>query len=120
MARFMAVLADTGYSQNQNQGIHFQNMLAIACKMMGLEVGTEVRSSEGRCDMQIKCAAFVYIIELKIDKPAEVPIALIIDKGYARPCAIDMRTVYLISASFSSRSRTFESRIIEEWTKPSV
>lgn len=120
MERFRALLADTGYSQNTNQEIHFQNMLAIACKMMGLGVGTEVRSSEGRCDMQIKSAAYVYIIEFKIDKPAEVAIAQIRDKGYARPFAMDSRTVYLIGASFSSRSRTLESWIIEELAKPSV
>ncbi|MDE6336148.1 MAG: AAA family ATPase, partial [Muribaculaceae bacterium] len=54
MERLKSLFADTESSHEPNKEIHFQNMMAMACKMMGLAVRTEIHSSLGRCDMQIE------------------------------------------------------------------
>ena len=114
MTRMQSLFASTSSEPERNKEIHFQNMMAIACKMMGLFVLTEVHSSAGRCDMQILTDHFIYIFEFKIDCSAEEALAQIHDNGYAMPFAADMREKILIGANFLTKSRTLESWIIEK------
>ena len=45
MVRLRSLFSDTNSEPEANKEIHFQNMMAIACKMMGLDVRTEIHSS---------------------------------------------------------------------------
>lgn len=89
-------------------------MMAIAAKMMGLTVRTEIHSAKGRCDMQILTSGFVYIFEFKIDGTPEEALHQIKDKGYAMPFAADARTIFVIGANFSTDTRTLDGWIIEK------
>ena len=113
MVRLQSLFADTNSEPERDKEIHFQNMLAIACKMMGLEVHTEIHSSRGRCDMQIETSAFVYIFEFKVDGSTEEALRQIKERGYAERFGADDRTVYLIGANFSTETRTLTDWIIE-------
>lgn len=114
MLSMQSLFADTNSEQEMNKEIHFQNMMAIACKMMGLAVKTEIHSSAGRCDMQILTASFVYIFEFKIDSSPEIALEQILDKGYANPYSGDPRTVFIIGANFSIKTRTLDEWIIRK------
>ena len=113
MRSMKSLFADTNSEPEKNKEIYFQNMMAIACKMMGLMVRTEVHSSAGRCDMQILTNSYVYIFEFKIDDTAEEAINQILEKGYADPFFGDDRTVFIIGANFSTRTRTLDDWIIK-------
>lgn len=113
MLRIKSLFADTSSEPEKDKEIHFQNMMAIVAKMMGLTVRTEVHSSAGRCDMQILTSRFVYIFEFKIDGTPEEAMAQIHEKGYATPYEADSRIIFLIGASFSTKTRTLDSWIIE-------
>lgn len=113
MLSMKSLFADTNSEAEKDKEIHFQNMMAIAAKMMGLTVRTEIHSSRGRCDMQILTSGFVYIFEFKIDGTAEEAIAQIHEKGYAIPFEADSRTAFLIGANFSTDTRTLDGWIIE-------
>ena len=106
MQSMQSLFADTSSETEKNKEIHFQNMMAIAAKMMGFTVRTEVHSAKGRCDMQILTAAYVYIFEFKINSSPEEAFQQILDNGYALPFKADPRTVYLIGANFSTETRT--------------
>lgn len=114
MLRMKSLFADTSSEPEKDKEIHFQNMMAIAAKMMGLSVRTEVHSSAGRCDMQILTSRYVYVFEFKIDASPEEAIDQIKEKGYANPYAADSRTIFIIGASFSTTTRTLDSWIIEK------
>ncbi|MDE5849872.1 MAG: PD-(D/E)XK nuclease domain-containing protein, partial [Muribaculaceae bacterium] len=113
MVRMKALFADTNSEQEKNKEIHFQNMMAIAAKMMGLTVRTEVHSSAGRCDMQILTDRYVYVFEFKIDGTPEEAMEQISQKGYAVPFLADSRTVILIGANFLTSTRTIGYWIID-------
>lgn len=118
MVRLRSLFADTDSGHESDREIHFQNMMAIACKMMGLTVRTEIHSSAGRCDMQIETAAYIYIFEFKVDGSAEKAIEQIHERDYAGRFGADPRTVFLIGANFSTGTRTFSDPIlIEKITK---
>ncbi len=112
MIRMKSLFADTSSEYEKDKEIHFQNMMAITAKMLGLAVRTEVHSSAGRCDMQILTPGFVYIFEFKIDGTPEEAIAQIREKGYAIPYEASAKTIFLIGASFSTSSRTLDSWLI--------
>lgn len=119
MERLKALIADTDSCHESNKEIHFQNMMAVVCKMLGLAVNTEVHSSQGRCDIQILTPMYVYIIKIKVDKSAGNAIKQIYDNGYYRPFGVDSRTIFLIGASFSTITRTLSDILIEKLASPS-
>lgn len=114
MLSMKSLFADTHSETEKNKEIHFQNIMAIACKMMGLAVRTEVHSAIGRCYMQIQTSNYIYIFEFKINGTPEEAMAQIIEKGYAIPFESDPRTIYLIGANFITISRTLDKWIIEK------
>ncbi|MDE7109213.1 MAG: ATP-binding protein, partial [Muribaculaceae bacterium] len=89
MIRLQSLFADTDSMPEINKEIHFQNLMAIVCKMLGLEVRTEIHSSRGRCDMQILTDHQVFIFEFKVDGSAEKALRQIKEKGYATPFGSD-------------------------------
>ncbi len=113
MLSLKSLFADTNSETEKNKEIHFQNMMAIAAKMMGFSVRTEVHSAKGRCDMQIQTPDYVYIFEFKIDGTSEEAMDQILDNGYAVPFEADPRTIYLIGANFSTEIRTLTDWIIK-------
>lgn len=112
MRRIQALFADTSSEPERRKEIHFQNMVAIVAKMLGLNVRTEVHTSAGRCDMQILTARYVYIFEFKIDKNTGEAMKQIIERGYTIPFISDNRTIYIIAASFSTETRTLSDWLI--------
>lgn len=113
MNRMRALFSDTSSEPERNKEIHFQNMMAIVSKMLGLTVKTEVHSSMGRCDMQIITDRFIYIFEFKIDGTAEEALAQIHEKQYHSSFSADSRNVILIGANFDTKTRTLGKWIIE-------
>ena len=114
MLSMKSLFADTNSEYERNKEIHFQNMMAIAAKMMGLTVRTEIHSAKGRCDMQILTSGFVYVFEFKINGTPEEALNQIYENGYAVPFEADSRTVFAIGANFSTESRTLDGWIIEK------
>lgn len=114
MRSMKSLFADTSSEYEKDKEIHFQNMMAIAAKMIGLTVRTEVHSAAGRCDMQILTRDYVYIFEFKINGTREEALRQILEKGYASPFAGDRRTVFIIGASFSTKSRTIDDWLIKK------
>ncbi|MBD5265278.1 MAG: AAA family ATPase, partial [Bacteroides sp.] len=117
MVRLRSLFSDTNSEAEANKEIHFQNMIAIACKMIGLEVRTEIHSSRGRCDMQIETSAYVYIFEFKVDGSAEEALKQIHEKNYAGRYGSDPRTIYLVGANFSTETRTLTDWCIDTLVK---
>ena len=79
-------------------------------KLLGFYVEVERPTSDGRMDLIVKTADYVYIFEFKLDKSADKALQQIEEKGYALPYAADPRRLFKIGVNFSS-----EQRRIEEW-----
>ena len=71
---------------------------------------TEKQQSEGRADCIIETPKDIFIFEFKLDGTADEALRQIESRGYARPYEADARRVYLVGATFSSKTGT-----IEEW-----
>ena len=108
MRRLKALMADTPYELIRDLENHYQNVMYIITKLMGLYIQAEYRTSRGRIDLLIGTDKYVYIIELKLDGSAEEALAQINAKDYALPFSVDGREVVKIGANVTSETRNLE------------
>ena len=108
MRRLKALMADTPYELIRDLENHYQNVMYIITKLMGLYIQAEYRTSRGRIDLLIGTDKYVYIIELKLDGSAEEALSQINAKDYALPFAVDGREVVKIGANVTSETRNLE------------
>ena len=113
MLRLKALMADTPYELIRDLEVHYQNVMFIFTKLMGLYVQAEYRTSRGRIDLTIGTDKYVYIIELKLDGSAEEALAQINEKDYALPFAVDGREIVKIGANITSETRNLERWVVE-------
>ena len=113
MQRLKALMADTPYELIRDLEVHYQNVMFIFTKLMGLYVQAEYRTSRGRIDLTIGTDRYVYVIELKLDGSAEDALAQINEKDYALPFAVDGRETVKIGANITSETRNLERWVVE-------
>jgi hypothetical protein len=111
--RLSSLFADTPYELVKDLENHYQNVLFIVAKLMGLYVKVEYHTSEGRIDLVLQTDAYTYVMEFKLDGTAEEALAQINDKNYALPFAVDNRKLIKVGVNFSSTTRNIERWIIE-------
>ncbi len=79
--------------------------------MIGVKCQSEISIAGGRIDMVVETLRLVYVMEFKMNRPAEEALAQINDNDYALPWQADGRKVIKIGVAFSS-----EKRNITSWT----
>ena len=113
MQLMQGLMADIPYELIRDLENHYQNVMYIITKLMGLYIQAEYRTSRGRIDLLIGTDKYVYIIELKLDGSAEEALAQINAKDYALPFSIGERKVVKIGANVTGETRNLERWIIE-------
>jgi hypothetical protein len=111
--KFMSLLeslfAGQDYQLAGDAELYFHNAVALIFKMVGFYTDTERHTSNGRMDMVVQTADYIYIFEFKLDKSANEALEQIEEKQYALPFAQDPRKLYKIGVNFSSTTRQVES-----------
>ena len=111
--RLKCFFADTPYELVRDRENHYQNVLFILCKLLGVYVRAEYRTSQGRIDLVLQTKDYTYIIECKLDGTAEQALQQISDKAYALPFATGDTKVFRIGLNFSSETRNIEKWVID-------
>ena len=112
---YLAALPYDANSGRRNE-IDYERDLRIIFECIGIEVDTEVKNATGRCDVVMKTANKIYVLELKIDDTATVDDALaqIDEKNYLIPYWNDSRPVVKVGAVLDRTTRTIrEWRVVE-------
>ena len=100
--------------------MYFQGSMATVFRMLGLQTHVEMATSEGRIDVVVATRGYVYLFEVKRDRPAAEAMAQIEAKGYAAPFAMDRRAVVKLGVGFSSKTRNIAECIVREEGKADV
>jgi len=103
-------LASVPYAENATSEGHFQTMLYVVFSLLGRYVEMEVRTAKGRIDMVLKTKTDLYVMELKIDRPAREALRQIDEKGYLLPYSREGLRLHKVGISFSTEERT-----LSEW-----
>lgn len=92
---------------------HYRNVIFTVCKLIGLRVQAEYRTSAGRIDMIVETKGCVFIFEFRLNVSATAAINKINRKDYAAQFAADTRKVYKIGVNFNSEIRGIENWKVE-------
>ncbi len=114
MKQLQSLMAGTPYELIKELENHYQNVIYIITKLMGLYVQAEYRTSNGRIDLLIGTKDYIYIIELKFNGTAQEAIEQIENKDYALPFAAEGREIIKIGANVSIKTRNIEEWIIKQ------
>ena len=92
-------------TDRQNEQM-WQTIVYVILKSVGFGVNAEVLTNEGRIDMTCETAAGIWLVEFKLDRPAEEALAQIDAKNYAEKYDFAGKKVTKLGISFSSSKRT--------------
>ncbi len=110
--RLKCFFADTPYELVKERENHYQNVLFILCRLLGVYVRAEYHTSQGRIDMVLQTKDYTYVLEFKLDGTAEQALQQISDKSYALPFETGETKVFRIGVNFSSETRNIEKWVI--------
>lgn len=110
MRRLAAFFAGGDYALMGDKDLYFHNALYVFFNLLGLYVEVERHTMSGRMDVLVQTADYIYIMEIKIDKDADIALRQIEEKGYANPFEADKRKLFMIGVNFST-----EKRCIDDW-----
>ncbi len=96
---------------------YFQTIIYLVTAFMGLYVQTEITKHKGRLDLLAETDDFLYIMEFKLDEPADDAIQQIKDRKYNAAYKNSPKTIYLVGIGFSKEERNVETWQMEEWKK---
>ena len=99
-------LASVPYAENATSEGHYQTMLYVVFSLLGRYVQMEVRTAKGRIDMVLQTQTDLYVMELKIDRPAREALEQIDRNGYLLPYSREGLRLHKVGISFSTEERT--------------
>ena len=100
---FAAIPYDLTDRQNEQS---WQAIMYVVLRVIGINVGGEVRTHKGRIDLTVETATDAYIIEVKRDSTAKKAIEQIQDKSYTDRFRPSGKPITLIGIAFSTNRRT--------------
>ena len=113
LQRLQSFFADYQYDTKMTPEAHFQNVMFILLKLLGLQVEEEHKTSDGRIDLLITTDKYRYVIECKIDSTPTVALKQIHDKEYGLSWTLDEKETIFIGLNFSTEKRRPDGWIIE-------
>lgn len=106
-------MAGNSYRTNPNTEIHYQDLVYIVSRLVGLDVEVEHATSDGRIDMVLNGPNAIYVIEFKLDQSPEIALRQIEDKQYDLPFRSSGKSIVKVGVNISSITRTLDSWIIK-------
>ena len=100
---FAAIPYDLTDRQNEQS---WQAIMYVVLRVIGINVGGEVRTHKGRIDLTVETATDAYIIEVKRDSTAKKAIEQIQAKEYVDRFRASGKPITLIGIAFSTKRRT--------------
>ena len=99
---FAAIPYDLTDRQNEQS---WQAIIYAVLRMIGINVGGEVRTAKGRIDLTVETATDAYVIEVKRDSTPMKAIEQIRDKSYTDRFRLSGKPVTLVGIAFSTKKR---------------
>lgn len=96
---------------------YFQTIVYLICAFLNLVVQAEITKHIGRIDLVAETDDFLYLMEFKLDEPAEDAIAQIKSRKYAQSYKNSLKTVILVGIGFSKEERNVKSWEEEIWER---
>ena len=107
-----AFLEGIPYQDSHFDENHWTQMLYVVFSLLGIYTESQVRTAKGRIDIVVKTDDYIYVMEVKLDRPVREALEQIDAKNYLIPYTLDGRRLTKIGMTFSTAERN-----ITEWTE---
>ena len=98
--RLSIFFMDNNYQLMGNKEIYYHNCVYIFCKLLGFNSQVEIITNNGRIDMVLETIDYIYIIEFKYNKNADIALKQIKNKEYYNKFLLKEKKIYLIGINF--------------------
>ena len=92
----------------------YHSITFLALSLVGSFVQVEVSQAKERPNAVVHLEQVIYVLEFKLDEPAEVALAQIQEKGYATPYLNQGKAVRAVGLSFNSEQKALDQWLEEE------
>jgi len=96
---------------------YFHTIIYLITSFLDLSVHSEITKHKGRLDLSVEADDFLYIMEFKLDEPAENAIEQIKNRDYIKSYANSPKTIYLVGIGFSKSERNVATWTSEIWER---
>ncbi len=103
----------TGLKPERDTELHYQNVLFIVFRLIGLYTKVEYHTNRGRIDLVLQTDRYIYVMEFKLNGTAEEALHQINEKQYIQPFVADGRKIVKIGVNFSSEACNIEKWVVE-------
>lgn len=113
LERLQTFLLTIPYCDNTNYEGHYQQLFYVIFSLLNYYVDIEVRTPRGRVDMVLRTSTHLYIIELKLNRDANIAMHQIELKDYAKRFALSGLPVVKVGINFDSQKHTITDWVIK-------
>ncbi len=113
MTTLQAYLEGIPYQDSRFDENHWTQMLYVIFSLLGLHVQSQVRTAKGRIDVVVGTKTDLFVMEVKLDRPAQEALEQIDSQKYLVPYTLDGRRLTKIGMSFSSTERNVTEWLVE-------
>ena len=92
---------------------HYQSLLYTIFSLLGMYVDVEVRTPKGRVDMVMRTPTTLYVVELKLNKTADIALEQINLRNYPERFALCGLPIVKVGINFDSGRHTLGDWVIE-------
>mgnify|MGYP000093885565 CR=1 FL=1 len=96
---------------------YFHTIIYLIMTFLSLDVESEVTKHKGRLDLSVQTPKFLYLMEFKLDEPAENAIQQIKNRDYIQSYTNVEKTIYLVGIGFSKTERNVAAWEVEIWER---
>ena len=115
MKALKSFFTDIPYDMTDRQNEQmWQTIVYVVLRSIGINVNGEVKTHDGRIDLVVDLPNDVYILEMKLDRPAAEAMEQIKGKDYAGKYELSGKRITLIGISFSAEKRTIVEDLVEK------
>ena len=94
---------------------YFHTIIYLITIFLDLSAHCEVAKHKGRIDLLVETQKYLYLMEFKLDTPAENAIAQIKEREYVQSYLNSEKEIVLVGIGFSKKGRN-----VETWEKAEV
>ncbi len=92
---------------------HYQQLLYVIFTFLGCRTEAEVRNARARLDLSLETRTRIYVIEIKLNQPAENALKQINENNYVAKYTLQHLPIYKLAISFSTKTRTLNDWILQ-------
>ncbi|MFH0898324.1 MAG: AAA family ATPase [bacterium] len=100
--------ANIPYNLHIPREAYYHSLLQNMCNLLGIDVQSEVLTSNGRLDLIITTNIQIFIFELKFKECADMALQQIFDKRYYEKYLLKNKPITLVGLSFSFKDKNLD------------